>query len=1023
MTLRVRVLGMLDVQDWAVTGLPDDVAGQDAAVARHFAGRRVERVAAEGSHLTYVSRPAGTATSSEVVSGAEVSLVTTSGPDAGRLVPLAAPGVSLGRGDGRVQLDDPSAPSRPVTLALRASGLTIDEPTGPVGRTWDGSGSLDIGATAVALDRGPAAPLPPPRQPTPPRVELGAAPSDPSMVLPLVLAVAPLAVGAVLAATTGSALFLLFGLVSVGGAVAMLALQRRARRRHVRLLRRRAEIVAERRAREALTPSQVSRAARSGPGDRFGLTHPPASDGLLLHWGQAQGVMPLDRDGGAEAWVRAVDVGQPAVTRPGTARPTVVVGSGRPSRAAARWAVFAALRHAVATGVAMVVRTTGREEVWWQPHRATSRLLLEVPDGAGCGRLLPVWREACGTAAGDPHALATLPTVRVTFRDSADEWEGEAERVDLTARTLESPAEGLELRDLHPLGVAETTLAWWLQELGDDVARLGLTDGRTPARPLRLPARPGAESAAHHLVTPLTAPAGAGDDGGVRLDLADDGPHILLAGTTGSGKSDLMLSILTGLAAAHPPSEVSFVLLDFKGGASFGPLSGLPHTMSVETNHVGAASLRALGAIRAELHRREALFSASGVADYPSFRRSRPQEVLPRLVVAVDELRVLIDEHPDAHAVLQRLAATGRSLGFHLVLATQRASGAVSADVRSNLGTTIALRTASDQDSWDLIGMPDAARLDPQAPGSAILARTGTEPVRFRAAPWCCGDGEPVWRRWGESTQELGQATDWPQVIGELIAAWAEADPLLPSPVVTPALPEHFRPDRSRPRSAELLALLDDATRARHVPWRWPRGAPGSAAWVIEPAGGREEVLRCVLDTALRSEERLLVLDGSGEAAPALQELVRHRPAAAGSTLVLSPGGTTAEAGRQAMEAVDDLSAGGGTLVVTGWSAWAGVRVGETYRTVDEELHQRLGTPAARHVRVAAFGGRELASARLLLHLPHRFYVPAGTSAEHRLVWPRLVDVEPLPGRAVHLHPDGPETGTPAQLAFPSAPG
>ena len=220
--------------------------------------------------------------------------------------------------------------------------------------------------------------------------------------------------------------------------------------------------------------------------------------------------------------------------------------------------------------------------------------------------------------------------------------------------------------------------------------------------------------------------ARSGDETGVvEMDLAADGPHLLIAGTTGSGKSDLLLSLLLGAAAHHPPAEVAFLLLDFKGGASFGPLGALPHTMSLETNHVGTASLRALSAIRAELHRREALFAEAGVSDYPGFRRRHPDAALPRLVVAIDELRVLVDDHPDAAAVLQRLAATGRSLGFHLILATQRATGAVGSDLRSNLGSTIALRTATEQESWDLVGTAAAARLDPRRPGSAILSTAG----------------------------------------------------------------------------------------------------------------------------------------------------------------------------------------------------------------------------------------------------------------------------------------------------------
>lgn len=95
-------------------------------------------------------------------------------------------------------------------------------------------------------------------------------------------------------------------------------------------------------------------------------------------------------------------------------------------------------------------------------------------------------------------------------------------------------------------------------------------------------------------------------------------------------------------------------------------------------------------------------------------------------------------------------------------------------------------------------------------------------------------------------------------------------------------------------------------------------------------------------------------------------------------------------------------------------------RMRASYRTLEEEVHGWLGGGGAAALRVAAFGARELATSRLLLHLPHRFYVPAGTSAEHRLVWPRLAEVEPLPGRAVHISPAVPEPGMPCQLASPA---
>src|SRR5699024_9690664 len=96
---------------------------------------------------------------------------------------------------------------------------------------------------------------------------------------------------------------------------------------------------------------------------------------------------------------------------------------------------------------------------------------------------------------------------------------------------------------------------------------------------------------------------------GLVVDLVKDGPHLLITGTTGSGKSELLLTVLAGLIERYPPAEVSMILLDFKGGASFNVLAPLPHVMSVETNHIAATSFRSLDAITAELLRRERLFA------------------------------------------------------------------------------------------------------------------------------------------------------------------------------------------------------------------------------------------------------------------------------------------------------------------------------------------------------------------------------------------------------------------------------
>ncbi|UBH24293.1 cell division protein FtsK [Micrococcus porci] len=1016
MTWRVRVLGLPVEQDWAVSELPLDVDGQDRVVAEHFAPLRVERARGGGTTLTYVAHPSGTPPVPAAGSGPELAVGTSAGPDAGRLVPLTAAGLTVGRGRSRMLLDDPQCPSRPVRLALGPSGVSVDD--GRTRRTWDGLDGLPIGDSILRLVRGRQRPLPPALTPPPAQIDLGAAPAEQSLLVSLAMAVGPVLIGLVLAVTTRSPLFLLFGIVSLLGVGVLLGVQRRTRRRHADLLRERALDVVRRRVAAVSGPADVSAACRAKAEDRFGLVSARPGDGPALLWGRARGSVAFTRGDVADHWRSAACVDQPVLGVAAADRGTVLCGTGRPAQAAARWTLFQLLRHAVATGSSLVVRSPDGARVWWPAVPGAPTIALELEDTAPLAGAWEVWTASLGAEMSETrrHGCADEVLVRCTGTPPADL---DADVVDLDARQATLPGQGLELTDLTPLGISADTLQWWLAELADDVAHLGLGGPPASAPPLRRPHDVGAHRAVRNLAVPLTS-SSAGDAAPMVLDLAADGPHALIAGTTGSGKSDLLLSVLVGLAARHAPAEVSFVLLDFKGGASFGPLRRLPHTMSVETNHVGAASLRALQAIGAELRRREALFAEARVADYPAFRAAHPDTALPRLVVAVDELRVLVDEHPDANAVLQRLAATGRSLGFHLLLATQRPGGAVSADVRSNLGTTIALRTATEQESWDLVGSAAASRIDPAAPGTALLARGTGAPVPFRASPWSAGPVRPRWTPWGVPVASAASGTDWPSVVEDLVQACRDRDLPIPEPVVSPPLPGSFAPDRSRRRSADVLALVDDAARARHVPWRWPLGAQGNGAWIVEPAGGRALVLAAVLEAAGRTSPAVLILDGSGECAAALPTVADALPDLADVTL-LTPEAQPADVGEQVCGAVADLAAVGGTLVITGWQSWAGVRVGETYRTLDEELHRLLGTQAARGLRVAAVGGRELVTARIAPHLPHRFYVPAGTTPDHRLVWPpKLVEVEQLPGRAVHVHPGGPTVGVPAQLAFPA---
>ncbi len=232
----------------------------------------------------------------------------------------------------------------------------------------------------------------------------------------------------------------------------------------------------------------------------------------------------------------------------------------------------------------------------------------------------------------------------------------------------------------------------------------------------------------------LRTPLGRSGDGAVLLDLVRDGPHALVAGTTGSGKSELLRSVVAGIAASHPPDRVGFVLIDYKGGAAFADCARLPHTLGVVTDLDAQLAARALESLECELRRREALFAAAGASDLAGYLRSADRQPVARLVIVVDEFAELAAELAEFVSGLVAIARRGRSLGVHLVLATQRPAGVVSGEIRANTAVRVALRVTDPGDSQDVIGVPDAAAIGQGNPGRLYLRLPGCDAVPVQAA-------------------------------------------------------------------------------------------------------------------------------------------------------------------------------------------------------------------------------------------------------------------------------------------------
>jgi DNA segregation ATPase FtsK/SpoIIIE, S-DNA-T family len=230
-------------------------------------------------------------------------------------------------------------------------------------------------------------------------------------------------------------------------------------------------------------------------------------------------------------------------------------------------------------------------------------------------------------------------------------------------------------------------------------------------------------------------------DGPFAIDLRRDGPHGLVAGTTGAGKSELLQTFVASLAVANRPDAMNFVLIDYKGGSAFKDCARLPHTVGMVSDLDGHLTERALASLSAELKRREEILLHAGakdIEDYGDARRARPADPglppLPRLVLIIDEFASLVAELPEFVTGLVGIAQRGRSLGVHLILATQRPAGVVSADIRANTNLRIALRVTDASESTDVIDVPDAAWISKATPGRCYVRSGAASPIGVQAA-------------------------------------------------------------------------------------------------------------------------------------------------------------------------------------------------------------------------------------------------------------------------------------------------
>lgn len=333
----------------------------------------------------------------------------------------------------------------------------------------------------------------------------------------------------------------------------------------------------------------------------------------------------------------------------------------------------------------------------------------------------------------------------------------------------------------------------------------------------------------------LRIPIGISESGApVELDIKESaqggmGPHGLLIGATGSGKSELLRTLVLGMAMTHSSETLNFVLVDFKGGATFLGLDRLPHVSAVITNLADEAPLvtRMQDALHGEMVRRQEFLRAAGnyssLLEYEKARLSgAPLDPLPTLFVIVDEFSELLAANPDFGELFVMIGRLGRSLGVHLLLASQRIEDGRMHKLESHLSYRIGLRTFSAMESRSVIGVPDAYQL-PSAPGNGYLRSDVATLVRFKAA-YVSG---PHRRRTREQRQEEVRRQVVPFGVGKLPV------PAEPEPAPEPA-PQDTETGESV-LSVAVDKLVEHGGPPAHQVWLPPLADPPSLDQLLPP--------------------------------------------------------------------------------------------------------------------------------------------------------------------------------------------
>ena len=715
--------------------------------------------------------------------------------------------------------------------------------------------------------------LPPPERIAVPKPPAAAAPYR----VPVVATIAPVAVSVVLFAVTGSAFMLLFAalgpVTALAGLVDSRLGARRTARRELARFESDSEQVAERirrahalegaELRERIPGALVLSARRGADPDRWTGT-PDAPLTLALGAGEVPSRLELDQPAEAADLPERVVAG---LERLGGLAAVLgdaplgvdgrlgigVVGAAQPALALARALILQAAWALSPSRFRLSVAAAESEREWLAelPHP-----VAELPPRQDFAVELtePGSEPAVAVAvADDPQRLP--PACRVVIALDA---EG-------TAIVLRHP-DRRQRRPFEPVFLTRLQARDWAGRLRAEAEAEGI-GGPAAALPESVPLAP--MLAAEAGGAGLACSFAAGAAGAVEIDLVRHGPHAVIGGTTGSGKSELLISWVLAMAAAHSPQRLNVLLVDFKGGAAFAPLAVLPHTVGIVTDLDGRAAGRALASLRAELRHRERVLAEAGVRDISEL------ESLPRLVIVVDEFAAMLKLDPQLHSLFADLAARGRSLGVHLVLCTQRPAAAVRDGVLANAELRLSLRVNNRADSEAVLGSAVAAELPARPRGRAAVRLPDAEVQLVQVALAAEGAGSQVAARWpGAPPPRRPWCEPLPALVrpDELGEAEGIAFGLLDAPEQQSRLTADYLPGRD----GHLLVLGGSGAgkstllSAFAAAGEWLPQSP-EAAW------DRLEQLSTALDAGERGQ-RLVLIDDLDALLPRLPE--EHRDAA-----------------------------------------------------------------------------------------------------------------------------------------------